>query len=130
MKVEELQRRVKEYAAYIGIDKIGFTTADPFVELKQRLIRHRELGYESGFEEKDLDKRTTPTLLLPEAQSIISIAIAYPSKLTDNPKSKKGERRGLFCRASWGGVGHLPVSIFLPPKSRSYIALLRIKSST
>lgn len=106
MKVEELQRRVKEYAAYIGIDKIGFTTADPFVELKQRLIRHRELGYESGFEEKDLDKRTTPTLLLPEAQSIISIAIAYPSKLTDNPKSKKGERRGLFCRASWGEDYH------------------------
>ncbi len=107
MDVQQLQQQIRDYAAYIGIDKIGFASADPFVELKQRLIRHRELGYESGFEEKDLDKRTTPTLLLPGAQSIIAIAVAYPSKMNDSPKSARGERRGLFCRASWGTDYHL-----------------------
>ncbi|MBF4501970.1 tRNA epoxyqueuosine(34) reductase QueG [Savagea sp. SN6] len=107
MNVQQLQQQIRDYAAYIGIDKIGFASADPFVELKQRLIRHRELGYESGFEEKDLDKRTTPTLLLPGAQSIIAIAVAYPSKMNDSPKSARGERRGLFCRASWGTDYHL-----------------------
>lgn len=107
MDVHQLQQQIRDYAAYIGIDKIGFASAAPFVELKQRLIRHRELGYESGFEEKDLDKRTTPTLLLPGAQSIIAIAVAYPSKMNDSPKSTRGERRGLFCRASWGTDYHL-----------------------
>ncbi|BAQ08695.1 Fe-S protein [Bacillus sp. OxB-1] len=102
MNAVQLQEAIRTYAASIGIDKIGFTTAAPFREMKNRLRRQQELGYQSGFEEKDLDKRTEPALLLDEAESIISIAIAYPSKMQDAPKGKKGERRGLFCRASWG----------------------------
>lgn len=107
MNTHELQQEVIDYAKSIGIDKIGFTTAAPFRELKNRLIRHRELGYESGFEEKDLDKRTTPTLLLDQAESIIAIAIAYPSRMENAPRGKKGERRGIFCRASWGMDYHI-----------------------
>lgn len=124
MNVEELQQSIREYAAYIGIDKIGFTTAEPFVELKHRLIRHRELGYESGFEEKDLEKRTTPTLLLDGAQSIISIAVAYPSKMEGGgPKSTRTERRGLFCRASWGVDYHTVLHEMLA-ELEAYIQLL------
>lgn len=102
MNVAQLQSSIKEYAATIGIDKIGFTTAAPFLELKNRLRRQQELGYQSGFEESDVEKRTEPLLLLDQAESIISIAIAYPSKMSDAPKGKKGERRGIFARASWG----------------------------
>lgn len=102
MNVNQFQQDLISYAHSIGIDKIGFTTADPFRELKNRLKRQQELGYQSGFEEPDLDKRTTPTLLLNEAESIISIAIAYPSRMEDAPQGKKGERRGIFARASWG----------------------------
>ncbi|WP_432360788.1 tRNA epoxyqueuosine(34) reductase QueG [Sporosarcina sp. UB5] len=102
MNVAQLQLALKEYAATIGIDKIGFTTAAPFLELKNRLRRQQELGYQSGFEESDIEKRTEPTLLLDRAESIISIAIAYPSKMTNAPRGKKGERRGIFARASWG----------------------------
>lgn len=102
MNAVQLQQEIRVYAASIGIDKIGFTTAAPFRELKNRLKRQQELGYQSGFEEKDLDKRTEPALLLDQAESIIAIAIAYPSKMENAPKGKKGERRGMFCRASWG----------------------------
>lgn len=102
MNAVRLQQAVREYAQSIGIDKIGFTTAAPFRELKNRLKRQQELGYQSGFEEKDLDKRTQPALLLDQAESIIAIAVAYPSKMSNSPKGKKGERRGIFCRASWG----------------------------
>lgn len=101
-----LKQKLIEKAQQIGIDKIGFTTADPFVELKQKLIQHRELGYESGFEEPDLDLRTIPTLTLPEAQSIIAIAIAYPSKMSNPPRSEQGAYRGIFARASWGRDYH------------------------
>ncbi|WP_339254061.1 tRNA epoxyqueuosine(34) reductase QueG [Sporosarcina sp. FSL W8-0480] len=106
MNVAQLQNSLKEYAASIGIDKIGFTTAAPFLELKNRLRRQQELGYQSGFEESDIEKRTEPTLLLDRAESILSIAIAYPSKMQNSPKGKKGERRGIFCRASWGTDYH------------------------
>lgn len=90
----------------LGIDKLGFASADPFTEMKQRLLRHRELGRESGFEEPDLDKRTDPALLFEDPQSIIAIAIAYPSKLKDAPKSEPGARRGILSRSSWGDDYH------------------------
>lgn len=105
-QINQLKTDVIQYSKQIGIDKIGFTTADPFLELKQRLIAHRERGYESGFEEADLEKRTTPTKIMPEAQSIIAIALAYPSKMKDAPRSKKGATRGMICRASWGEDYH------------------------
>jgi len=106
MNIVELQHEVTAYAESIGIDKIGFTTAAPFRELKNRLKRQQELKFQSGFEEKDLDKRTEPALLLDQAESIIAIAIAYPSRMSNSPKGKKGERRGIFCRASWGTDYH------------------------
>jgi epoxyqueuosine reductase len=102
MNINQLKKEVIEYSKTIGIDKIGFTTADPFTELKNRLIRQQELGYQSGFEEPDIEKRVTPALLLPEPRSIISIALAYPSKMKVRVEGKRGERRGFFSRASWG----------------------------
>lgn len=97
-----LKQEIIQYSKKIGIDKIGFAAATPFTELKQRLVRQQELNYQSGFEEPDIEKRTNPALLLDGASSIISIALAYPSKMKERVTSKKGERRGLFCRASWG----------------------------
>ncbi|MCM3712522.1 tRNA epoxyqueuosine(34) reductase QueG [Alkalihalobacillus oceani] len=94
------------YSKSIGVDKIGFTTADPFLKLKDRLQTQQELGYQSGFEEPDIEKRVEPRRVLPEARTIISIALAYPSKMKNPPKSTKEERRGIFCRASWGKDYH------------------------
>ncbi|MDP4086066.1 MAG: tRNA epoxyqueuosine(34) reductase QueG [Bacillota bacterium] len=106
MDIKKLKQEVILYSKQIGIDKIGFTTADPFSELKNRLIRQQELNYQSGFEEPDIEKRVTPALLMEEPRSIISIAIAYPSKMKIRVESRKGERRGIFCRASWGTDYH------------------------
>ena len=107
MDIRELKKDIIQYSKTIGIDKIGFTTASPFDELKNRLIRQQELNYQSGFEEPDINKRTNPSLLLDGAQSIISIAVAYPSKMTNRVVSKNGERRGIFSRASWGMDYHI-----------------------
>lgn len=102
MNIHDLQREFVAYAMSIGIDKIGFTTAAPFTELKNRLRRQQELGYQSGFEESDIEKRTEPLQLLEGAESIVAIAVAYPSRMQNAPVGKKGARRGIFCRASWG----------------------------
>ncbi|RKP48981.1 tRNA epoxyqueuosine(34) reductase QueG [Cohnella endophytica] len=90
----------------LGIDKLRITTAEPFSELRERLVRHRERGHESGFEEPDLDLRTTPTLLMQEARSIIAIAVAYPSKMKGAPVSEPGKRRGILSRSAWGEDYH------------------------
>ncbi|MFZ3577372.1 tRNA epoxyqueuosine(34) reductase QueG [Virgibacillus sp. DJP39] len=107
MDHENLKQEIIEYSKKIGIDKIGFASADVFSELKERLKRQQELSYYSGFEKGSVEDRTEPERLLPEAQSIISIAIAYPSRMENAPKSTKKERRGIFCRASWGTDYHV-----------------------
>ncbi|OXM84951.1 tRNA epoxyqueuosine(34) reductase QueG [Paenibacillus rigui] len=99
---QQLKLDMQAAAESLGIDKIGVASSDPFVELKQILLRHREKGFESGFEEKDLDKRTDPGLSFAAPRSIISIAVAYPSKLTDAPRSEKGAYRGILSRSAWG----------------------------
>ena len=106
MNVLTLQQELRDFAASIGVDKIGFTTAAPFVDLKHLLKQQQELNYQSGFEEENIELRTEPTLLLEEAASIIAIAVAYPSRMENAPTGKKGARRGIFCRASWGTDYH------------------------
>ncbi|MEK4440315.1 tRNA epoxyqueuosine(34) reductase QueG [Niallia sp. FSL K6-0077] len=107
MDYREFKKDIIAYSKTIGIDKIGFTSASTFEEMKVRLITQQELNYQSGFEEKDIEKRVNPSLLLHQPKSIISIALAYPSKMKERVVSKKGERRGIFCRASWGTDYHV-----------------------
>lgn len=102
MDITMLKEEIIEYSKEIGIDQVGFASADVFTELKARLHAREGLSYDSGFEKGSIEERTEPRRLMDEAQSIISIAIAYPSRIPSPPKSTKEERRGIFCRASWG----------------------------
>lgn len=106
-KWEGLKAEIKAAASELGIDDIGFATAEPFLYLKNMLQEHRDNGYDSGFEEPDLDKRTIPALQSGgQPMSIIAIAVAYPSKMENPPKSEPGARRGILARASWGRDYH------------------------
>jgi epoxyqueuosine reductase len=107
MDFQRLKEQLITYSKEIGVDKIGFTTADPFTELKARLYQQRALGYQSGFEEKDIEKRTEPSLLMDGVQSIVSIAMAYPKRMAERPENTKGHRRGAFARVSWGQDYHM-----------------------
>lgn len=101
-----LKQKLIAFSKEIGADKIGFTTSEPFTELKARLYQQRTLGYQSGFEEKDIEKRTEPSLLMDGVQSIVAVALAYPKRMTIHPDNTKENRRGAFCRASWGTDYH------------------------
>ncbi|MCS1351713.1 tRNA epoxyqueuosine(34) reductase QueG [Mechercharimyces sp. CAU 1602] len=129
MHSAEIKAALQAYAGEIGIDQIGFASADPFVELKERLVRHRELGYESGFEEPDLKKRTEPTETIPAAKSIIAIALAYPSKMPHPPRSKEGEYRGIFARASWGTDYHHVLRAKLEKLQQKLLELVPVATS-
>ncbi|MFD3261406.1 tRNA epoxyqueuosine(34) reductase QueG [Paenibacillus lentus] len=101
-----LKQEIKDAAYSMGIDDIGFASADPFLSLKNVLLDRRSKGYESGFEEPDIDKRIYPELSLERPASLISIAVAYPSKLNNPPKSEPGLRRGILARSAWGQDYH------------------------
>ena len=103
---EQLKAELIEAAPGMGIDSIGFASADPFLSLKGILENHRRMGYESGFEEPDLDKRTTPALPSSAPASLIAIAVAYPSKMKNPPKSEPGRYRGILARSAWGQDYH------------------------
>lgn len=68
---------------------------------KRTIIRGGSAGPFTGFEHPVIEERVYPELIFKEPQSIIAIALAYPSKLKEAPVSKKGARRGVFARASW-----------------------------
>lgn len=122
MDTANLKKEIIAYSKTIGIDKIGFASPSTFEEMKVRLYRQQELRYQSGFEEKDIEKRTEPSLIFDKPKSIISIALAYPSKMGSKVSSKKGERRGIFSRASWGTDYHTVLRDRLK-KLEEYIAL-------
>lgn len=90
----------------IGIDIVGFATADDFTYMKDSLEEQKKLGHTTGFEHKIIEERLYPESLLDGAQSIISIGLAYPSKPLYSDEAKKGERRGQFAKASWGRDYH------------------------
>ncbi|MDX8044488.1 tRNA epoxyqueuosine(34) reductase QueG [Gracilibacillus sp. S3-1-1] len=107
MAYQQLKEELIAYSKEIGIDQIGFTSADTFSELKARLEEQQALGYASGFEKGTIAERTEPKRLMPGAESIIAIALAYPTKIKNDRKSVKGDRRGMFARASWGTDYHI-----------------------
>ena len=94
---EEIIKLSKE----IGISKIGFTTADDFDYLEKSLRLAVEEGRNSGFEHKNIEERIKPKLSLASAKTIISIAVAYPHKLKQQPQ-KTAYKRGKFTPNSWG----------------------------
>lgn len=98
--MQTLKEKIIAESKNLGIDKIGFTTAEPFDYLKDSLIEQKEAGHTSGFEHPIIDERIYPEKTFDHPQSIISIALAYPTKIHE--EVPRDEKRGQFARASWG----------------------------
>lgn len=96
-----LKEKIQDLAREIGISKIGFTTADNFAYLEKSLRAAVEEGRSSGFEHKNIDERIEPKLSLASAKTIISIAVAYPRRLPQQPQKTKF-KRGKITPNSWG----------------------------
>lgn len=96
-----IKEEIINLAKEIGISKIGFTTADDFDYLEKSLLSAVEEGRNSGFEHKNIEERIKPKLSLASAKTIISIAVAYPHKLKQQPQ-KTAYKRGKFTPNSWG----------------------------
>ncbi|MGY3750135.1 tRNA epoxyqueuosine(34) reductase QueG [Vagococcus acidifermentans] len=98
----QLKEKIIAESKKLGIDKIGFASADSFEALKDSLVEQKKSGHTSGFEHPVIDERIYPDKIFDQPRSIIAIALAYPTRLPQPPQKIRGEKRGRFARASWG----------------------------
>lgn len=101
-----LKQEIIQTAKEIGIDKIGFTTAESFDYLKSSLECQKRMGRTTGFEHQVLEERLYPEKIFNQPKSIIAIALAYPSRQKNPFPQERENRRGQFARASWGKDYH------------------------
>src|SRR6266849_5616389 len=113
---------IKEYAYSLGFDIARITDARGFPEA-ERVIKERiAAGLMDGlpwFTEERAAVSCHPDALLPEARSIISLAMFY---LTEQPDEQEGATpRGRISRYAWGDDYHEVIK----PKMQQFAAWLR-----
>ncbi len=79
--MEAASKRVKELAKEVGFDLCGLTSADIIPEARDRYREWIKEGYHGsmGWLE-DVERRTNPRHVIPEAQSVIMLALNYYSE--------------------------------------------------
>jgi len=101
-------RAIKEYAYSLGFDSVQITTAEAFPDT-ERVIKERiAQGLMDGlpwFTTERTEVSCHPDVLLPNAQSIIALALCY---LTEQPEEEQqeGPPRGRISRYAWGDDYH------------------------
>lgn len=98
---------IKEYAYELGFDSVRITGAEAFPEA-ERVIKERiAQGLMDGlpwFTSERAEVSCHPDALLPEARSIIALAMCYLSEQPD--ESQEGGPRGRISRYAWGDDYH------------------------
>ncbi len=113
---------IKEYAYTLGFDSVRITTADAFPEAEHVIRKRIEQGYMEGlpwFTSERAEVSCHPNALLPDARSIITLALCY---LTEQPdEAETGTPRGRISRYAWGDDYH----DIIKPKLQQFAAWLR-----
>ncbi|HEY7124557.1 MAG TPA: tRNA epoxyqueuosine(34) reductase QueG [Ktedonobacterales bacterium] len=99
---------IKDYAYSLGFDLVRVTTAEPFPEREATIKARIEQGLMDGlpwFTAERSETSCNPRALLPEARSVVSLAIFY---LTDAPRdlSTPGDPHGRISSYAWGDDYH------------------------
>ncbi len=96
---------VIEKAKQLGFDLVGFAKADLLEEETKELKQWLDTGYHAsmGYMEKNLHKRKNVKEILPNAKSVISLALNYYT--SENYSNEKNI--GKVSRYAWGKDYHL-----------------------
>ena len=96
---------VIQKAKSIGFDLVGFAKADILTDEIEKLEDWLKLGYQGGmsYMERSIEKRRDVSQILPDAKSIISLALNYytPHQYSNN------KHKGKVSRYAWGKDYHL-----------------------
>lgn len=78
------KEQIIKFCNSLGLDLIGFTKSRVFWELESFFEYRKNMNLENEFEEKDINKRINPNLLMDQGKTIISIAFPYIYNLLPN----------------------------------------------
>lgn len=104
---ETLTQAVKDAAAQAGFDVVGIASADVFHERGQTTKRRVAEGLMDGlpwFTEQRVERGMDPANMLPNARSIISLALSHHHK--DAAEAPDAQPRGRIARYAWGEDYH------------------------
>jgi len=96
---------VIEKAKELGFDLIGFTRADKLEYESDKLQEWLNMGYHSSMDymARNFDKRIDVKKILPEAHTVISLAVNYYTEY----QHTEGDDLGKVSRYAWGKDYHL-----------------------
>ncbi len=94
-----IKKYIMDKSKELNIDMIRFTDSSPLIDIKDFIIERENLGYSTEFEEKDIERRINPKIILPDCKSIIAIALSYNIKYNENLNT---DLKGKLSRCSWG----------------------------
>ena len=114
-QVHEIKAKLLHYGHELGFDLMGITTVEPLVDARVELEHRIKAGIYTPLATGSPMERTTPTLLLPGAKSIVMVAMAYNtdlSLLSDSDGADKSKEtltkmpRGILSRYARGQDYH------------------------
>ncbi|MBQ3554334.1 MAG: tRNA epoxyqueuosine(34) reductase QueG [Clostridia bacterium] len=74
------KNRLLQFTTDIGLDYVGVSNAEILEDVRVTLVELRKKQTPCPFEEADIEKRSNPFLILPEAKSIITCLFPYYMK--------------------------------------------------
>lgn len=102
--MKSFSEKVRQKAAELGIDKVGFARAESLVPDGEHFFEWLKRSYqgEMAWLEREPEKRVDPRLIFPEARSVISVAVNYYTPY-EHPNDG---RKGKISRYAWGDDYH------------------------
>ncbi len=103
-----LSEHIKSKALELGIHKIGIAKAEELSVEGAHLREWLNRGHHASLRwmEKNVEKRIDPRLIVPDAKSVISLAVNYYTPTLHDPSDGEGK----ISRYAWGDDYHIHVT--------------------
>ncbi|KUO51603.1 MAG: hypothetical protein APF76_13230 [Desulfitibacter sp. BRH_c19] len=86
-----LSEKLIKFCKDMGFDLVGIVEPDFLKDRLDVLTERRRKGYNSRFENPDLNLRTSPQLVLPNVKSILVLGLGYYSDVESSPEPLKAQ---------------------------------------
>jgi epoxyqueuosine reductase len=102
--VQSFSERIKAHALNLGFHKVGIARVEPLTDAGAKLFQWLKAGYhgQMAWMERWAEKRVDPQQILPNAKSMVVVALNYftPHEHASEPKN------GKISRYAWGDDYH------------------------
>ncbi|MDE3059283.1 MAG: tRNA epoxyqueuosine(34) reductase QueG, partial [Bacteroidota bacterium] len=106
--METLTQKIKAKAYELGFSKVGIARADALREDAVHLQEWLHRGYHASMQwmAKNIEKRCDPRAIIPDAKSVVSVAVNYFADVQHSPAGNEGK----VSRYAWGDDYHIHVT--------------------